>query len=42
MILLNILLKQKRVYPYDFMDSFTSFNEKQFVIIPTKNDFTTC
>ena len=30
------LMKQKGVYPYDYMDSFEKFNEKQ---LPSQNDF---
>ena len=30
------LIKQKGIYPYDYMDSFEKFDEKQ---LPNKNDF---
>ena len=30
------LMKQKGVYPYDFMDSFNRFSEKK---LPNKDDF---
>ena len=30
------LMKQKGVYPYDYMDSFNSFSEKK---LPTKDNF---
>ena len=31
------LMKQKGVYPYDYMDSFNRFSEKK---LPNKDDFT--
>ena len=30
------MMKHKSLYPYDYMDPFQKFNEKQ---LPNKNDF---